>query len=66
MAEQAPGTGVDLSVVLVNHNGADCLPRTLAALAANTSAERVECIVVDSGSSDGSWRESSACGTRRA
>ena len=55
MAEQAAGTETDLSVVLVNHNGADCLPRTLAALAANTSAERVECIVVDSGSSDGSW-----------
>jgi N-acetylglucosaminyl-diphospho-decaprenol L-rhamnosyltransferase len=55
MAEQAAGTGIDLSVVLVNHNGADCLPRTLAALAANTSAERVECIVVDSGSRDGSW-----------
>ena len=29
---------------------------TLAALAANTATERVECIVVDSGSSDGSWK----------
>jgi GT2 family glycosyltransferase len=46
---------VDLSVVLVNHNGADCLPRTLEALAQNTSARSAECIVVDSGSSDGSW-----------
>jgi GT2 family glycosyltransferase len=46
---------VELSVVLVNHDGAGCLPRTLAALAANTVAEDVECVVVDSGSSDRSW-----------
>ena len=46
---------MDLSVVLVNHNGADCLPQTLAALAENTRTEHVECIVVDSGSTDGSW-----------
>ena len=46
---------MDLSVVLVNHNGAGCLPQTLAALAENTAADDVECIVVDSGSSDGSW-----------
>jgi len=45
----------ELSVVLVNHNGADCLPKTLRALGRNTSAEEVECIVVDSGSADGSW-----------
>lgn len=48
---------VDLSVVLVNHNGAACLQQTLAALARNTATEEVECIVVDSGSSDGSWEE---------
>jgi len=41
----------------VNHNGSDCLPRTLAALAEHTMSGRVECIVVDSGSSDGSWRD---------
>jgi GT2 family glycosyltransferase len=46
----------ELSVVLVNHDGADCLPGALRALAANTSAEDVECIVVDSASSDGSWQ----------
>jgi N-acetylglucosaminyl-diphospho-decaprenol L-rhamnosyltransferase len=46
----------ELSVVLVNHNGADCLPTTLRALARNTAAEEVECIVVDSGSTDGSWQ----------
>jgi GT2 family glycosyltransferase len=46
---------VDLSIVLVNHNGAACLPRTLQALARNTSTEQVECLVVDSGSSDRSW-----------
>jgi GT2 family glycosyltransferase len=48
---------VELSVVLVNHNGADCLPRSLEALARNTATEDVEGIVVDSGSSDGSWQE---------
>jgi len=47
---------VELSVVLVNHNGAACLPRTLEALARNTATEDVECIVVDSGSADGSWK----------
>jgi N-acetylglucosaminyl-diphospho-decaprenol L-rhamnosyltransferase len=45
----------ELSVVVVNHDGADCLSRTLGALAAGTRAE-AECLVVDSGSSDGSWR----------
>jgi GT2 family glycosyltransferase len=48
---------VELSIVLVNHNGADCLPKTLDALARNTAADDVECVVVDSGSSDGSWEE---------
>ena len=48
---------MDLSVVLVNYNGAACLGRTLAALARNTTTGEVECIVVDSGSSDGSWQE---------
>jgi GT2 family glycosyltransferase len=47
---------VELSVVLVNHNGAACLPRTLDALARNTATEDVECIVVDSGSTDDSWK----------
>jgi GT2 family glycosyltransferase len=46
---------VELSVVLVNHDGAGCLPQTLEALARNTAAKDVECIVVDSGSSDGTW-----------
>ena len=46
----------ELSVVLVNYNGATVLPRTLHALAENTQAEQVECIVVDSGSTDESWR----------
>jgi GT2 family glycosyltransferase len=47
---------VDLSVVLVNHNGAACVRQTLAALARSTATEAVECIVVDSGSGDGSWK----------
>lgn len=45
----------ELSVVLVNHNGADCLPAALDALRANTSEPEVEVVVVDSASSDGSW-----------
>jgi N-acetylglucosaminyl-diphospho-decaprenol L-rhamnosyltransferase len=48
-------SAVELSVVLVNHNGAACLPDTLAALAAHTRAPH-EVVVVDSASSDGSWR----------
>lgn len=48
---------VKLSVVLVNHNGAACLPRALEALARNTATEEVEGIVVDSGSADGSWED---------
>ena len=48
---------LDLSVVLVNYNGADCLPAALEALARNTSTESVEGIVVDSGSTDGSWQD---------
>lgn len=47
----------ELSVVLVNHDGADCLPAALRALAANTATEDVECIVVDSASSDASWQD---------
>jgi GT2 family glycosyltransferase len=46
---------VELSVVLVNHNGAGCVPATLRALAQNTVVDEVECLVVDSGSTDGSW-----------
>src|SRR3954452_15506032 len=49
--------GPELSVVLVNHNGAGCLPASLDALARNTDCEEVEALVVDSGSSDGSWRD---------
>lgn len=46
----------ELSVVLVNHNGADCLPATVAALHAGTRAS-YEIIVVDSASTDGSWQD---------
>src|SRR5215207_3611235 len=48
---------LELSVVLVNHNGAECLPGALDALASGTAETRVECVVVDSASSDGSWRD---------
>jgi len=44
----------ELSVVLVNYNGADCLPATVAALHAGTRSD-YEIIVVDSASTDGSW-----------
>ena len=47
---------MELSVVLVNHNGAGCLPRALEALAQGTVESDVECLVVDSGSVDGSWQ----------
>jgi GT2 family glycosyltransferase len=47
----------ELAVVLVNHNGAECLPDALGALAENTAAEDVECVVVDSASSDESWQD---------
>jgi N-acetylglucosaminyl-diphospho-decaprenol L-rhamnosyltransferase len=47
---------VELSVVLVNHNGAECLPAALEALARNTVTADVEGLVVDSGSSDASWK----------
>ena len=46
---------LELTIVLVNYNGADCLPAALEALVRNTSTESVEGIVVDSGSTDGSW-----------
>jgi GT2 family glycosyltransferase len=56
MAPQERAAGEpELSVVLVNYDGAGCLPQTLAALAAHTRAP-AEGIVVDSGSADGSWR----------
>jgi GT2 family glycosyltransferase len=45
----------ELSVVLVNYNGARCLPSALAALEVGTTEPEVEFIVVDSGSGDGSW-----------
>jgi GT2 family glycosyltransferase len=48
---------MELSVVLVNHNGAGCLPGALTALARNSESASVEGIVVDSGSADGSWRD---------
>jgi len=47
----------DLSVVLVNHNGARCLPATLGALSDGTTSPDTEVVVVDSGSSDGSWED---------
>ena len=48
---------MELSIVLVNHNGAACLPRALEALAENTTENDVECLVIDSGSTDGSWHD---------
>jgi N-acetylglucosaminyl-diphospho-decaprenol L-rhamnosyltransferase len=47
----------ELTVVLVNHNGAGCLPAALEALAQSTACEDVDCLVVDSASTDGSWRD---------
>lgn len=47
---------VPITVVVVNYNGADCLPACLAALARQTFS-RFEAIVVDNASSDGSAQE---------
>src|SRR5215211_9149280 len=55
LAPRPPRAVTELSVVLVNHDGAECLPAALRALAANTTAQDVECIVVDSASNDESW-----------
>ena len=44
-------------MVLVNHNGAGYLPWALEALAENTAEPDVECLVVDSGSTDASWED---------
>src|ERR1044071_2497447 len=54
---EEPPEELEISVVLVNYNGASCLPGTLSALASNTESRRVECIVVDSGSNDESWHD---------
>jgi GT2 family glycosyltransferase len=56
LAPEQDAGALDLSVVLVNHDGVECLPRTLTALAENTATASVECIVVDSGSRDESWQ----------
>ena len=50
-------SGPELSVVLVNHNGARCLAGALDALASATEEPETECLVVDSGSTDGSWND---------
>jgi GT2 family glycosyltransferase len=47
----------ELSIVVVNHDGAECLPACLTALADGTVCDEAECLVVDSGSADGSWRD---------
>jgi GT2 family glycosyltransferase len=56
LAPESHTAELELSVVIVNHDGAECLPRALAALAVATATESVECVVVDSGSSDDSWK----------
>ncbi|OFW06109.1 MAG: hypothetical protein A3H96_23860 [Acidobacteria bacterium RIFCSPLOWO2_02_FULL_67_36] len=43
-----------ISVIILNHNGREWLPRCLAAVAAQRGAPPFETIVVDNGSSDGS------------
>ena len=45
----------ELSVALVNHNGVDCLPRTLATLARKRATEDASASRVDSGSVYRSW-----------
>jgi GT2 family glycosyltransferase len=56
VSPSAPGTGSAplVSVVVVNYNGADALPRCLDALVADTGDAGAEVLVVDNASSDGS------------
>jgi GT2 family glycosyltransferase len=49
-----PGPPPLVSVVVVNYNGADALPRCLEALVADTGEASTEVLVVDNASSDGS------------
>lgn len=48
-----PGTGPDVTVVVVAYNSADLLPRTLAAAEAAATGLRLELVVVDNASPDG-------------
>ncbi|MEA2199040.1 MAG: hypothetical protein QOJ25_3091 [Solirubrobacteraceae bacterium] len=52
--EEPADDGVDVSIVVVNHNGRRFLATALDALHRNTATERAEIIVVDSASTDGS------------
>jgi GT2 family glycosyltransferase len=54
--EPPPGAGPLVSVVIPVRNGEATLPKTLAALAAQTlPPERYEVVVVDDGSTDATW-----------
>jgi GT2 family glycosyltransferase len=53
-SDPGPGLAPLVSVVVVNYNGADALPRCLEALVADTGEASTEVLVVDNASSDGS------------
>ncbi|HEY6672645.1 MAG TPA: glycosyltransferase family 2 protein [Solirubrobacterales bacterium] len=53
-SDPGPGPAPLVSVVVVNYNGADALPRCLEALVADTGEPSTEVLVVDNASSDGS------------
>jgi GT2 family glycosyltransferase len=53
-SDPGPGPAPLVSVVVVNYNGADALPRCLEALVADTGEASTEVLVVDNASSDGS------------
>jgi hypothetical protein len=53
-SDPGPGSAPLVSVIVVNYNGADALPRCLEALLADTDDASAEVLVVDNASSDGS------------
>jgi len=53
-SDPGPGSAPLVSVVVVNYNGADALPRCLEALVADAGDASAEVLVVDNASSDGS------------
>jgi GT2 family glycosyltransferase len=63
-SDPGPGSAPLVSVVVVNYNGADALPRCLEALVADTGEASTEVLVVDNASSDGSDAIAEAAGER--
>jgi GT2 family glycosyltransferase len=63
-SDPGPGPAPLVSVVVVNYNGADALPRCLEALVADPGEASAEILVVDNASSDGSDATAEAAAER--